>query len=215
MKLAYPLTTEEKPNLAQVGGKAMSLTLMTQHGLPVPLGFVLSVAFFEPWLERIQKTPEWAQALDSGPENIKHNCDALIALCIDLELDETHKEALSKALAALKSGGKMPLLAVRSSSPEEDLEGASFAGGYETMLGVKKEGLEDAVRRSFASCLDERVFVYKREHGFAIDMPNIAVVVQQPQQVRLGRPGAADSVHPLGTTSKATRCRRSHSSYFF
>lgn len=56
MKLAYPFTTDETPELSQVGGKAMSLIFTTQHGLPVPPGFVLSVVFFEPWFEYIPST---------------------------------------------------------------------------------------------------------------------------------------------------------------
>ena len=40
----------------------------------------------------------------------------------------------------------------RSSSPEEDLAGASFAGLYETVLNVEAADLEDAVRRCFLSC---------------------------------------------------------------
>ena len=37
MKIDYPFTTDETPELAQVGGKARSLIFMTQEGLPVPL----------------------------------------------------------------------------------------------------------------------------------------------------------------------------------
>jgi phosphohistidine swiveling domain-containing protein len=193
--LACPFTMDETPELAQVGGKAMSLILMTRHGLPVPPGFVLSVAFFQPWLADIQNTLEWVQALNSSPKELRQNCDALKALCANLELDEVHKKVLANALAALKGNGQMMPLAVRSSSPEEDLEGASFAGGYETVLGVKEDGLEDAVRRAFTSCLDERIFVYKRERGFAVDQPRIAVIVQQ--QIAAEAAGVAFSLNPL------------------
>jgi phosphoenolpyruvate synthase/pyruvate phosphate dikinase len=55
MKLVYPFGTDETPELAQIGGKAMSLISMTRQGLPVPTGFVLTVAFFEPWLEYIKQ----------------------------------------------------------------------------------------------------------------------------------------------------------------
>ena len=111
-----------------------------------------------------------------------------------LEPDERQKITLSQAVSSLQSNGKMSLLAVRSSSPEEDLEGASFAGGYETSLGVTEAGLETAVRHSFASCLDERVFVYKQEHGFAVDRPRIAVIVQQ--QIAADASGVAFSLKP-------------------
>ncbi len=193
--LVFPFTTDETPELAQIGGKAMSLILMTQRGFPVPPGFVLSVAFFRPWLETLQNAPEWTRVLNSSPENLKQNCDAVKTLAMDLELDDRHGEVLAEALKALKTDGKTPFLAVRSSSPEEDLEELSFAGGYETTLGVKEETLEDAVRRSFASCLDERVFVYKKEHGLAVDQPRIAVIVQK--QIAAETAGVAFSLNPI------------------
>jgi pyruvate,water dikinase len=87
VKLDYPFTTGETPALAQVGGKAMSLIFMTRHGLPVPPGFVLSVAFFEPWLEYVLETPEWTRALNSSPEDLKQNTAVLETLCLGLELD--------------------------------------------------------------------------------------------------------------------------------
>ena len=195
MKQVYQFTTGEKPDLAQVGGKAMSLIFMTQQGLPVPPGFVLSVAFFEPWLEHVRNTPEWSEVLNSSPENLKRNCEAVEALARGLELDDRQKEVLAKALASLDTDGRPRLFAVRSSSPEEDLEELSFAGGYETVLGVREAGLEDAVRRSFASCFDERVFVYKQEHGLAVDKPRIAVIVQQ--QIAADTAGVAFSLNPI------------------
>lgn len=195
MKLVFPFTTDETPELVQVGGKAMSLIFMTQHGLPIPPGFVLTVAFFKPWLEYITQTPEWTRALNSSPEDLEQNCNTVKTLCMGLELDDTHKEVLAKALQSLKADDKAPLFAVRSSSPEEDLEELSFAGGYETVLGVKEEALEDAVRRSFASCFDERVFLYKQEHGLAVDQPRIAVIVQR--QIAAETSGVAFSLNPI------------------
>jgi len=173
----------------------MSLIFMTHRGFSVPPGFVLTVAFFQPWLEYIQGTPEWAKTLSSSPEDLKHNTDALKDLSMGLELDEEHKAILAQALDRLKTDDKAVLFAVRSSSPEEDLEQASFAGGYQTVLGVKEEGIENAVRRSFASSFDERVFVYKKEHGFALDKPRIAVVVQK--QLAADTAGVAFSLNPV------------------
>ena len=193
--LVYPFNTDETPELAQVGGKAMSLIFMTQHGLPVPAGFVLTVAFFDPWLEHIQSTPEWAQALNSSPQDLRRNTIAVEKLCQGLELDDVHREILAETLEPLRVDGKMPFLAVRSSSPEEDLEELSFAGGYETVLGVTEQTLEDALRRSFASCFDERVFAYKREHGLAVDKPRIAVIVQE--QIAAEAAGVAFSLNPI------------------
>ena len=194
-ELVYPFTTSETPELAQVGGKAMSLILMTRQGFPVPPGFVLSVAFFEPWLEHIVSTPDWTKTLNSSPKDLKRNSMMLKALCLGLELDHEQNKALAEALEYLEPDGETPLFAVRSSSPEEDLEELSFAGGYETTLGVTREVLKDALRRSFASCFDERVFVYKKEHGLAVDEPRIAVIVQQ--QIAAETAGVAFSLNPI------------------
>ncbi len=70
--------------------------------------------------------------------------------------------------------------AVRSSSPEDDLESASFAGGFETRLGVPLDGLKDAIRHCAASSLDVRVLVYKKEHGFDDRTPRLARQQHRP-----------------------------------
>jgi phosphoenolpyruvate synthase/pyruvate phosphate dikinase len=194
MRMAYPFATDEKTELAQVGGKGMSLILMTQQGLPVPPGFVLSVEFFKPWLEFVQSTPQWTNVLTHSPAELKRNCDAVKEVCMRLELDELRNAALAEALEALNADEHAALFAVRSSSPEEDLEAASFAGGYQTVLGVTEDGIADAVRRSFASALDERVFVYKKEHGFEVDEPRIAVIIQK--QIAADTAGVAFSLNP-------------------
>ena len=87
------------------------------------------------------------------------------------------------------------LFAVRSSSPEEDLESASFAGIYETVLGVTDESLGEAIKTCFASALDERVAAYKMEHGYDVSEPKIAVIIQK--QVVSDVSGVAFSLNPV------------------
>lgn len=192
--MIYNFTTTDKPELSEVGGKGFSLMRMMQAGLPVPPGFNLPVEFFESWISELQGKPEW-EALQEALRNsddIASSTEALKAACKNLKLTSGQQEELDAALASLSDDA---LLAVRSSSPEEDLAGASFAGGYETELGVTKETLPDALRSSFASAFDERVFVYKREQGFATDDPRIAVIVQE--QVASDRAGVGFSLNPI------------------
>jgi rifampicin phosphotransferase len=71
--------------------------------------------------------------------------------------------------------------AVRSSGTAEDLEGASFAGQYETILGVLPEGLPGAVRKVFDSAEASRVSAYREARGEASTghgRPRMAVLVQ-------------------------------------
>ena len=195
MKLVYPFTAEENPDLEQVGGKGMSLIFMSQRSLPVPPGFVLTVDFFEPWLKYIQSLPEWEKTLNQFPDNLKENSNILKSWCHGLQLNNEQQEILTIALETLKADDEKPLFAVRSSSPEEDLEQASFAGGYVTSLGVKESYTLEAIRHSFASLFDERVFVYKKSHGFPIEQPRIAVIIMK--QLPAQTSGVAFSLNPL------------------
>lgn len=86
------------------------------------------------------------------------------------------------------------LFAVRSSAPQEDLAGASFAGVYESLLGVTPGELREAVRKVFISALDFKVVSYKRQRGFDPSQVEIAVVVQE--QVDSESAGVAFSLNP-------------------
>ena len=85
-------------------------------------------------------------------------------------------------------------LAVRSSSPEEDLAGASFAGLYETFLDVEPATLPEAVRACFCACLDQRVLLYKARMNIEPFEPAIAVVVQRRLASEVS--GVAFSINP-------------------
>lgn len=195
MNWIIPFTTAEHPRLDQVGGKGLALITMSREGLAVPPGFVLSVAFFEPWMAALRSTPAWDCVQTCPAEELGAAARELQALSRGMTFEAHQRQELIAALQNLQASSGAALFAVRSSSPEEDLEGASFAGGYETSLGVTSAGLEAAVLHSFASSFDERVFLYKKEHGFSISQPRIAVVVQQ--QVDAECAGVAFSLNPL------------------
>jgi len=195
MNTIFPFSSSEIPSLEQAGGKALALMQMTHAGMPVPPGFVLTVKFFEPWMDSLKQSPEWAAITKADADKIGQAAKALQGLCRELHFTREQKDELDNALNAFHKKNNGHLYAVRSSSPEEDLEGASFAGGYETTLGVTIYKIDVAILHSFMSSVDERVFLYKKEHGFRIDQPRIAVVIQQ--QVDAERAGVAFSINPL------------------
>jgi phosphoenolpyruvate synthase/pyruvate phosphate dikinase len=181
--------------IAEVGGKGYSLIRMTEAGLHVPPGAVLTTKFFAPWFDAIRASSTWTALADANPETWSALCDELKRLCSDLALTTNQRETLEELRKQLPALGEGGLFAVRSSSPEEDLVSASFAGGYETKLGVRGHGLEQALQHCFASTFDERVFVYKREHGFDVLSPRTAVVVQR--QIASEVAGVGFSLNPL------------------
>ncbi|MEW6282078.1 MAG: PEP/pyruvate-binding domain-containing protein [Candidatus Eremiobacterota bacterium] len=174
MIYAFP-STPDAP-LASVGGKGRSLILMAARGLPVPPGLVLGVEFFAGWWEELRSSPEWTAFQAADATGLAAACEALKTLAEKCRFDQRQRQALEQALQGLQGE---TFLAVRSSSPEEDLQGSSFAGIYETLLGVARSELEGAVAGAFSSCLDHRVAVYKMEQGFDWRSPKIAVVVQE------------------------------------
>ena len=87
---------------------------------------------------------------------------------------------------------KGSVAAVRSSSPQEDGTKSSFAGVFETTLGVTSLALEAAVRECFASAFDHRVFSYAGRHT-----PSFAVVVMEMVDAR--KAGVAFSANPLNS----------------
>ena len=190
--MIHKFSTTETPPIDRVGGKARSLIDATRAGFPVPDGVVLSVEFFRPWLEEVERGEAWAAFLSSPEAERRQRCDAVKTSCAVLRLTPTQKEALEAALRTLPEGG---LFAVRSSSPEEDLEGSSFAGGYETTLGVTRNGLQAAILHSFASVFDERIVTYKLQRDMRTDRPRIAVIVQE--QIASEVSGVAFSLNPL------------------
>ncbi|MBX9695613.1 MAG: hypothetical protein K2Z81_24730, partial [Cyanobacteria bacterium] len=180
--------------LSQVGGKALSLIRMTKANLPVPPGFVLPVDFFEDWFQQLEKSAAWKAFVGSDTESaLQTNCKKLKTAAAKLRFSEEQAQAVIDAVGKMDAPSE--IFAVRSSSPEEDLEGSSFAGGYETILGVKPGGLEEAIIRAFASCLDHRVAVYKQQHEFDWKKPRIAVVVQA--QIPSEIAGVGFSVNPI------------------
>lgn len=189
--VSLEIDERETATLTSVGGKGYSLMRGSQAGLPVPPGFILAVAFFRPWLDELKNSAAWVEFQKTGAD-LPATCKVLKDVAAEFKFNQEQIEAIEQPLQAFEAEA---LFAVRSSSPEEDLDGASFAGGYETILGVKKDALEQAVVRAFTSCLDYRVVAYKKEHGFAIDSPKLAIVVQQ--QIASEVAGVAFSLNPL------------------
>lgn len=89
----YSLDTADTPGLAQVGGKGASLIAMTRAGLPVPPGFVLTTAFFQPWGAKLRESPAWGAFVEAvhvdepSDEDLRKRAADLQAVCEGLSLD--------------------------------------------------------------------------------------------------------------------------------
>jgi pyruvate,water dikinase len=101
------------------------------------------------------------------------------------------KGALLKAFLALESP-----VAVRSSSPAEDLMGASFAGQYLTVLGVRsEEALLSAVERCWQSAASQAAKSYRASVDVGELPIAMAVVIQELVQADVA--GVMFTINPV------------------
>jgi pyruvate,water dikinase len=107
------------------------------------------------------------------------------------------REAFSRMLEAAAALGA-ERFAVRSSGTAEDLEDASFAGQYETLLNVRPEDVPEAVEQVFDSASASRVSAYKEDRAGATGeatRSRMAVLVQA--MVGADSAGVAFTANPV------------------
>ena len=163
---------------AEVGGKAAWLARLAAAGLPVPPGLVVPVEVFRDFLER---NGLWDAARRGDP--------GLDAAILAGRLDPAFAGRLRTEAARL--GDR---LAVRSSAVDEDERESSFAGQYETVLGVSPgDETEAALLRCWASAYGQRARAYRK--GEVISPAGMAVIVQRLVDARCA--GVLFTVNPV------------------
>jgi pyruvate,water dikinase len=93
-------------------------------------------------------------------------------------IDAYREQAFPSLDAAVRKLGEGPF-AVRSSATAEDAADTSFAGQQATFLGVKAEGVAEAVRKCWASLFTDRAVAYRAKQGVDAAGLAMAVVVQK------------------------------------
>jgi len=201
----YFINSKTIPEIAEVGGKGYSLIKLSSIDINVPNGIILTVSFFDEWINKIKNSDFYKQFLEilekSNAADQSKECTSILNQIKDwclsnLVLTKENIQEIEQSIKAIfpEEYNKI-LYAVRSSSPEEDLSGASFAGNYETYLGINFESLEHYVLKSFISCLDFRVYKYKLEKGFNGSEIKIAIVIMK--QIDCDVSGVGFSINPL------------------
>ena len=155
-----------------VGGKGASLSELSALGAPVPpafavtadacAGFIASLGVADLSSVTLAMLPALREQIMTAP------------LPVDLVA------ALADGFAVLQErAGLNVALAVRSSATTEDGSENSFAGQYDTILGVRTlPEVEAAVRQCWASLWSERAVAY-HQANLPDATPCMAVVVQQ------------------------------------
>jgi len=186
---------------AEVGGKAAGLIDMARQGLPVPDGFALSVEAFRQFVQSAGVEPELASLIRGFAPDDLASAEAvgaqMRAVVERAALPDDLERAIAAAYGALGEsvGDSEPLVAVRSSATAEDSEAASFAGEYESFLGIRGiEQVFEYVRRCWASLYTGRGLSYAARNNLA--PLDIAMGVVVEVLVPATRSGVAFTLDP-------------------
>lgn len=190
-----------KDDVAIAGGKGANLGELTQAGIPVPLGFVITSQTYRDFIKETGIFDEIMDILDeldiNNNKELQKASLKIKSIITETEIPEDIKTIIIEAYNALchRIGKENIFVAVRSSATAEDLPEASFAGQQDTYLNVKgDEELIEYVRKCWASLFEARAIFYREENDFDHSKVYIAVVIQE--MVNADKAGVMFTVHP-------------------
>lgn len=134
-----------------VGGKGASLGKLTQAGISVPPGFVVTTSVYKEFYNQE----------------------------MTIEIEEEILKAFDELPSFAKATEGKKRVAVRSSAVAEDSTKNSWAGQLESYLNVTREDLLDKVRECWNSIHSERALSYAAGQDLSEDQLAVAVVVQK------------------------------------
>jgi Phosphoenolpyruvate synthase/pyruvate phosphate dikinase len=148
-----------------VGGKASSLGELVRAGAKVPPFFALSSEAYNdfidynsirPLIDRIGKA--------RGLEEVLRLAEEIRSSMLSGSFPQRLERELLDAFSQLRS--RWGSVAVRSSATREDASAASFAGQFETYLGVRGDDeLLQSVMGCYASLYNDRAVTYRYRMG--------------------------------------------------
>jgi pyruvate, water dikinase len=205
--VALRLSEASPDDAALVGGKAANLaTLRNRLGLPTPDGFVATARAFDAFMAHQGLGESIARELDGiSPydlTDLSERCGRMRRLVMDASLPPLLEESLENYAGTLRDSSGEELLALRSSAIGEDSE-ASFAGQYETVLGVPARETVDAYKTVIASKYTPKAILYRLRYGLDEEDTPMAVLVLP--MVRSRSSGVLYTVDPTDRTARTMR----------
>lgn len=191
----------DKHNIPEAGGKGANLGELTQAGIPVPSGFVVTSRCYFDFIranriDRLIKrllnnlNPENTKELNRAAKEIKQ---AILESKINSKITDEIKRAYAYLYTHKKQG---TFVAVRSSATAEDLPTASFAGQQVTFLNVSGgDDVVKAVKECWASLFEPRAIYYRIINKFDHMKVGIAVPVQS--MIQSEKAGVLFTIDPV------------------
>ena len=175
-----------KSDIGIAGGKGANLGELTQAGIPVPPGFVVTAETYEKFMEDSGINDRVLDILDKIDINdtkaLQAAAEEIKSIIIETPIPDDMVMFIKEAYNQLcqRVGEDDTDVAIRSSATAEDLPEASFAGQQDTFLHVSgDEEVIEYIRKCWASLFEARAIFYREENNFEHSKVLIAVVVQK------------------------------------
>jgi phosphohistidine swiveling domain-containing protein len=185
-----------------VGGKAFALSIMAREGFEIPETLFLTVEAYHEFVsatglrERILLELNRKDFKDMRWEEIWDCATRIRNLFLKKPIPKHLDDELAEQVQSCFNGKSV---AVRSSAPDEDAAGSSFAGLHESFINVRgTESILKHVRLVWASLWSDAALLYRQEIGLDVEKSAMAVVLQET--VTGNRSGVVFSQNPNDET---------------
>ena len=160
-----------------VGPKAVGLARLLRLGLPVPPGFCLTTGVYRALLQGPESHPDLSNALERLAQAPEEDRLGLLPEIRDAIVGAPFPEPVVQQVGAHLDALGNGAVAVRSSALGEDGADASFAGQYETVLGVRGEDdLRSAIKQCVLSVDGARASAYREDQAGGVSVSMNGVV---------------------------------------
>lgn len=172
------LDRAEAADAERFGPKAANLARLGRERFSVPPGFCVDAEAYRHQLSALGLEGAAEDAASDEPARARRGALAMKLGFLDRPIVQEIRAPLLAAWRALVEEARVPMV-VRSSALVEDRFGASFAGQFESYLGLEsQEEFETAVRSCWAALWSTRVLRYMATHGASPAETAMAVLVQ-------------------------------------
>ena len=166
-------------NAERFGTKAANQAMLGKAGLPIPEGFNLDAAAYRRQLEAIGLLDLAGRVDGLSPEDQRRAVSEVRLGLFDSPITSDVEQPLLSAWRELCETTSSKTV-VRSSSLTEDLAESTFAGQYETFLGLNNEAeLLTAVRACWAALWSPRALRYMEGRNLKTKDMGMGLCIQE------------------------------------
>ena len=188
-RLIVPLSAREATDADRFGPKAANLARLGRAGLPIPGGFCVDAEAYRVQVAALGLTDAARNVRSAEPATARRAALAMKLGLLDQPIVPEVQSPLIDAWRALVATTDA-LTVVRSSALVEDRLGSSFAGQFESYLGLEGEtDFVTAVRSCWAALWSTRVLRYMATHDASPADTAMAVLVQPLVSARVSGGG--------------------------